>query len=760
MHTAGLGQVQPCFRASVATPRRCMAAMVPRCASVPPIKPNGSGIGSPPPEAPQGRRPGSQLVAAVRSPTVATRQAAPLKIISKPGKAEPLGASPVSGGVNFALSAPAASSVLLCLFDASGASIGEELPLTKGESGLWTILLEGCPRSGVLYGYRVDGEGGWETGYRWDPTRVLIDPYAKHVEGRRHWGVRDEFEHFQTERGSQFYGTFDFDEEAFDWGADYKRPAVPASEYVVYEVPLRTFTASDSSGVAEERRGTYLGFMDKIPHLVELGITAVEILPILEFDELEFQRSDNPRDHMVNVWGYSHMNFFAPMARFAEGGGGALAAAREFKQLVRALHAAGIEVILDVVYNHTNEGGDSDPYTTSFRGIDNPAYYMTDTSQYVQLLNYSGCGNTTNANGASMKELIMASLRMWVEEYHVDGFRFDLASVMCRDELGRPLESPPIVREIAKDPILSKVKLLAEPWDCGMYQVGTFPNWDVWGEWNGKFRDDFRCFIKGDAGMKKKIATRIAGSADLYRTNNRHPDQCINFIVAHDGFTLHDLVSYDKKRNDANGENNNDGNNDNFSWNCGEEGDTEDTAVLAMRQRQMRNFMVALLVSQGTPMVLAGDEYAATRGGNNNWYGHDSEMTWFDWKAQEDQRDTYFRFYSAMIKFRRSCPLLGRTTFLTDDDITWHEHNWDDDESRFLAFTYHDRGQGGGDVYVAFNMHDFAVEASLPSPTGGAWKRLVDTNLPPPLDFTAENQPEVAITYNVQPHSSIILIIK
>lgn len=680
---------------------------------------------------------------------------------SEPGATEPLGASDAGRrGVNFALHAPAATSVLLCLFSSNGEPL-TELPMIK-KSDVWTAIVAGLPKKDVLYAYRVDGAGGWETGYRWTPERLLLDPYAKHVSSRKQWATRDDREQYETDLGSVFLGTFDFTRRDYDWGRNYSRPDVSGRELIIYEVPLRLFTAHPNSGVGADRQGTFLGFRDKIPHLVEMGVTAVEILPVFEYDELEFQRSVNPRDHMVNVWGYSHINFFAPMARFAAGGGGPFAAALEFKQLVAALHAAGIQVILDVVYNHTNEGGDDDPYVTSFRGIDNPTYYMTDTDQYVQLLNYSGCGNTTNANHPVMQQLIMDSLRQWVEEYHVDGFRFDLASVMCRDGLGNPIDSPPIVRAIAMDPVLSQVHLLAEPWDCGMYQVGSFPNWDIWGEWNGKFRDDMRKFVKGDAGMKKAVATRIAGSADLYHNHNRRPDQCINFIVAHDGFTLHDLVSYNDKHNDANGESNRDGTNDNFSWNCGAEGATDNQGVLAMRKRQMRNFMVVLMVSQGTPMIVAGDEYGATRGGNNNWYGHDNELTWFDWEALESERNDFFRFYSHMLKWRRECPLLGRSTFMEEGDVTWHESHWDDDESRFLAFTLHDRGQGGGDVYVALNSHKFEVQAGLPSPPFDCkWSRLVDTNLEAPKDFTpGGNSGITSFNYGVQAYSSVILIAK
>ncbi|KAK9845743.1 hypothetical protein WJX81_001229 [Elliptochloris bilobata] len=684
------------------------------------------------------------------------------------GTPEPLGpsATEVSGaaGVNFALFAGDATGVTLVVSDADdGAAVEFALdPAAHRTGGHWHCFLEGLPPSGVLYGYRVAGEGGWETGHRWDPTKVLIDPYAPLIKGRSFFGVRDDFERFQEKVGSIFRGTFALDEPKFDWGAGYARPAIPLQDLIIYEMGVRSFTADASAGVPPADAGTFRGLQAKIDHLVELGVNAVELLPVFEYDELEFQRTPNPRDHMVNIWGYSHASFFAPMARFASGGGGPAAAAREFKELVRALHGAGIEVILDVVYNHTGEGGDDDPYLLSWRGIANSTYYMTDTSQYVQLLNYSGCGNTVSGNHPVTQRMIVESLRMWVEEYHVDGFRFDLASALCRDPLGKPIPAPPLIRQIAQDPVLSKVKLLAEPWDCGgLYQVGSFPNWDVWGEWNGRFRDDVRRFIKGDPSCKPAFATRIAGSADLYHKNQRKPYHGINFVIAHDGFTLHDLVAYNQKHNDANGEGNRDGSNDNFSWNCGVEGETQDEGVLALRGRQMRNLMLALMVAQGTPMVLMGDEYAETRGGNNNWYGHDTAMTRFNWDKLDAQRDNFFRFYSGLIKFRRAHPLLGRAEFLGPQDITWHEDHWDNPESKFLAFSLHDRGQGGGDLYAAFNAHDYAITAPLPPPPAGtSWARVADTNLPPPRDFDAAGARRVETAYTAAPFSSVLLSAK
>ncbi|DBB13019.1 hypothetical protein WJX82_006993 [Trebouxia sp. C0006] len=708
----------------------------------------------------------AQKEAVKPKPAAKKEKQAGTELTWQPGTPEPLGPSlgPSQKGINFALYSEHASAVALEIYTEEDHSVHEiMLDPTQHKSGhVWHVLVDTLPPAGVLYAYKVQGQGGWETGGRWYNEDMLLDPYAPLISGRRCFGVRDEIEEFEEKQGSLFWGTFDFESPSFEWGSDYQRPNLAWQDLIVYEMPVRSFTADASSGVGAGKQGTFQGITEKIPHLVELGINAVELLPVFEYDELEFQRIPNPRDHMVNIWGYSHINFFAPMSRYAADGAGPAAAAKEFKEMVQQLHKAGIEVILDVVYNHTAEGGDDDPYVLSFRGIDNEVYYMLDAQNKSHLLNYSGCGNTTNANHPAVKQMIMDSCRRWVEEYHVDGFRFDLASCLCRDSNGTPLDVPPIIRDIAKDPVLSNVKLIAEPWDCGgLYQVGGFPNWDVWGEWNGKYRDDVRCFIKGDAGVKSAFATRISGSADLYHVNNRKPYQGINFIIAHDGFTLYDLVAYNGKHNDANGEQNRDGSNDNFSWNCGHEGETSDADVNALRQRQMRNLMLALMVSQGTPMVLMGDEYAQTRNGNNNWYGHDTKMTRFEWDQLESVRDTYFRFYSEMIKFRKAHPLLGRSDFLRPNDITWHEDNWDNSDSRYLAFTLHDLGQGGGDLYVAFNAHTFAIDAHLPrAPEGQTWRRVVDTNLQAPKDITPGGNKGVDPVYSVQPFSSILLVAK
>ncbi|KNA12198.1 hypothetical protein SOVF_128120 isoform A [Spinacia oleracea] len=678
-----------------------------------------------------------------------------------PGQAYPLGASEVENGTNFAIFSQHAGSVTLCLLlppagwkDCDTGNEGMvELSLDPGlnkTGDIWHIFIEDLPRSGVLYGYRIDGPQDWQQGHRFDSSIVLIDPYAKLVEGRRIFGD-------QNNKFSKFLGTYDFESPSFDWENDV-HPNIPENDLVVYEMNVRAYTADESSGVDADIRGSYRGVIEKIPHLVELGINAVELLPVFEFDEMEFQRRSNPRDHMINTWGYSTINFFAPMSRYASCGGGPINAALEFKEMVKALHNAGIEVILDVVYNHTNEGDDKYPYTTSFRGIDNKVYYMLDEDS--KFMNYSGCGNTINCNHPVVMELILDSLRHWVEEYHVDGFRFDLASVLCRGTGGLPLGAPPLVRAIAKDAVLSKCKIIAEPWDCGgLYLVGQFPNWDRWAEWNGQYRDDLRRFIKGDCGLKGTFATRISGSADLYRVNKRKPYHSINFIIAHDGFTLYDLVSYNIKHNESNGEGGNDGCNDNYSWNCGFEGETTDADIIALRSRQMKNFHLALMISQGTPMMLMGDEYGHTRFGNNNSYGHDNALNNFQWTKLDEKREGHFRFFSEAVKFRKTHDIFRRENFLEKKDVTWHEDNWSNSESRFLAFTLH--SEKGEDVYLAFNAHDFFVQAAIPSPPQNKqWCRVVDTNLKSPEDFVAEGVPGIKSTYNVAPYSSILLLAK
>ncbi|XP_076945731.1 isoamylase 3, chloroplastic-like isoform X3 [Bidens hawaiensis] len=711
---------------------------------------------------------------------------------SIPGLPNPLGVSETENGINFALFSQHATSVTLCLShpdrEINASEQNDEMielkldPCANKTGDIWHICVQELPRSNAIYGYKIDGPQNWHEGHRFDNSVVLIDPYAKLLSGRRIFGD-------STDKFSKLYGTYDFSSLPFDWGDNYELPNIPEvkikhylfiilflcldpynidfftglvaiaamwqKDLVIYEMNVRAFTADKSSGLEENIRGSYRGVIDKIPHLLELGVNAVELLPVFEFDEFEFQRRPNPRDHMINTWGYSTINFFAPMARYASAGGGPIAASQEFKEMVKALHLAGIEVILDVVYNHTNEADDKYPYTTSFRGIDNKTYYMVDGNG--QLLNFSGCGNTMNCNHPVVMDLILDSLRHWVTEYHVDGFRFDLASVLCRGTDGSPLDAPPLIRAIAKDSTLSRCKIISEPWDCGgLYLVGKFPNWDRWAEWNGMYRDDIRRFIKGDIGMKGRFATRVAGSADLYKVNKRKPYHGINFVIAHDGFTLYDLVSYNYKHNDANGENGNDGSNDNFSWNCGHEGETSDANIKALRFRQMKNFHLALMISQGVPMMLMGDEYGHTRNGNNNSYGHDTAINHFQWSQLDARKNDCFRFLAEVIKFRQNHQVFRQEYFIGNKEITWHEDNWDNHESKFIAFTLHDSNEG--DIYLAFNAHDYFVKVPIPSPPQGRhWFRVVDTNLESPNDIIPEGVAGIGDAYNVAPYASILL---
>ncbi|CAK7347191.1 unnamed protein product [Dovyalis caffra] len=626
-----------------------------------------------------------------------------------PGQAFPLGVSEVENGINFAIFSQHATAVTLCLSlphrgkreRLDGGMIEVALDPGVNKTGdIWHICIEDLPRSDVLYGYRIEGPRDWHQGHRFDSSIMLIDPYAKLVEGRRFFGDA-------SNKLSKFYGTYDFDSLPFDWGDNYKPPNLPEKDLVIYEMNVRAFTVDKSSGLDPNIRGSYLGIIEKIPHLLELGVNALELLPVFEFDEFEFQSR----------------------------GGGPRNASREFKEMVKALHGAGIEVILDVVYNHTNEADDKNPYTTSFRGIDNKVYYMVDVNNNGQLLNFSGCGSLNI---------------MWMD------FDLTLPVYFAEEQMGLHL-TPPLVRAIAKDAILSRCKIIAEPWDCGgLYLVGKFPNWDRWAEWNGKYRDDIRRFIKGDCGMKGSFATRVAGSADLYRVNKRKPCHSVNFVIAHDGFTLRDLVSYNFKHNDANGEGGNDGSNDNFSWNCGFEGETDDHNVKALRSRQMKNFHLALMISQGTPMMLMGDEYGHSRYGNNNSYGHDTFINNFQWGILDAEKSSLFRFFSEVVKFRQTHQVFTHDNFVGKNDVTWHENNWDNYESKFLAFTLHDKNSG--DIYLAFNAHDYFVEVSIPPPPSKrCWLRVVDTNLESPADFVPRGVPGIGSTYSVAPHSSILL---
>ena len=612
------------------------------------------------------------------------------------GRSLPLGATALADGVNFALLSRHGTAVWLVLYPLEGGTPLGELPLhpRRNRTGdHWHILVSGLPPD-FQYGWRVDGPK--TDGHRYDPTSVLLDPAATGLSESTVWGKSAETEPRCSVRRSLFF------RRSFDWRGDAP-PLTPLEDSLIYELHVRGFTCHPSSGVAHP--GTFAGLVEKIPYLQWLGVTAVELLPIHEFDECDCLFT-NPEtgERLRNFWGYNSIAFAAPKASYAAAGV-QHGQVTEFREMIRAFHAAGIEVILDVVFNHTGEG-DERGRTYSFRGLDNDLYYLLDGNG--KYLNFSGVGNTVNCNHPVVRDLILTCLRFWVAEMHVDGLRFDLASVFGRDQHGNVLVEPPIVEMIAEDGVLGGTKLIAEPWDAaGLYQVGRFPGGRRWSEWNGRYRDDVRRFWRGEPGMAGALASRMCGSADLYESTGRLPRHSINFITSHDGFTLHDLVSYNRKHNEANGENNLDGLNENFSWNCGVEGPTDDPKVAALRRRQAKNFMATLLLSQGVPMLLAGDEFLRTQRGNNNAWCQDNEIGWIDWTLTEKNAD-FLRFVREMIALRKRHSALRRPAFFRgrgptgefEPDIVWHglEPRRADfgPTSRIVAFAI-DGSQTGGE---------------------------------------------------------------
>lgn len=660
----------------------------------------------------------------------------------KPGTPLPLGTSKKDNGINFALFSKNATSVCLCLFAKKNQAVLAQIdlnPLENKTGDIWHILIEGLPEE-IEYGYRVDGPHTKKLFY--NTYHLLLDPYAKSLNTSPVWG---DVKNWYSPKGRVHYDL------KFDWEG-VQAPSIPIQDLIIYEMHVRGFTQDASSEV--KSRGTFLGLIEKIPYLKKLGVNAVELLPIHEFNETEnVHRNPKTGKKLVNYWGYSTVNYFTPMARYGskdEWG----AAITDFKMMVKELHKNKIEVILDVVYNHTAEGGERG-HMLSFRGIDNTNYYLlTPDGHYMD---FTGCGNTVSCNHPNVMQMIIDSLRYWVEEMHVDGFRFDLASIFCRNEKGVPIDQPPLIKAINQDPVLSKVKLIAEAWDAvGLYQVGNFPGGERWSDWNGKYRDIVRRFIKGTDGYSGAFAGALCGSEDLYR--QKKPYNSINFITAHDGFTLRDLVSYQDKHNMENGEHNRDGNNSNDSWNCGHEGATTDSKILRLRENQMRNFATALLVSVGVPMILMGDEYGHTRSGNNNAYPLDNEKNWFLWNELAKSKDL-LRFFQLLIAFRQKNPLFRRTSFLKKEDIDWHglqpfKPNWEN-QNRFLAYTLKDSGHAL--FYIAFNANFNDVIATLPPPPQNkVWKQVVDTNKCSPHDFEEDPKP-VGATYTLHAYSSIIL---
>jgi isoamylase len=674
------------------------------------------------------------------------------------GSPLPPGATPTPSGVNFVLLCRHGTAVGLVLSEPCSGEICAEIPLDplyNRTGDHWHVRVDGLPEE-FCYGYRVDGPAGG--GHCFDPTVILHDPYTRALSCGRTWAAGDGL----PRRSLMVDPTFDRERQL--------NPRTPLEDTIIYELHVRGFTVGAGSGVRFP--GTYRGLAEKIDYLTELGITAVELLPIDEFDELDC-RFVNPMtgERLRNLWGYDPIAFGAPKAAYANNPERS-APLREFCEMVEAFHAAGLEVYLDVVFNHTAERGHDGP-TYNFRGLDNELYYMLD--EQGRYLNYSGCGNTFSSDHPVVRNYLLDCLRSWVAEGGVDGFRFDLASVLGRDQRGNVLVEPPVIRRISEDSLLQDTKLIAEPWDAaGLYQVGTFPGESRWSDWNGRFRDDVRRFWRGDQGTTSALATRICGSDDLYA--GRGPLHSINFLCCHDGFTLGDLVSYNQKHNEANGEGNRDGSDGNWSWNCGAEGPTDDSAVLQLRRQQARNLMATLLISQGVPMILGGDEFLRTQQGNNNAWCQDNPLSWVDWSMQETHAD-FLRFTRLMIALRRAHPVLRRRTFFSGErtghppDVLWHgvEPSRPDfgPKSRALALALDGRrtdrpGVIDRDMYVAFNAWREPLGFRIPAaPSGRPWRRAVDTSLPAPDDiFEADRGPRVPVleVYPVRAYSMIVLV--
>lgn len=682
-----------------------------------------------------------------------------------PGHSAPIGATVYPEGVNFSIYSRTATGVDLLLFEHVDAACPQRvISLDRRRNRThhyWHCFVAGL-KEGQVYGYRAQGLYDPGQGRRFDSAKLLLDPYGRGVATPSAYS-RDAAKR-PGDNTALAMKSVVVDPHRYDWEGDAPLRR-SFNRTVIYEMHVRGFTRHPSSGLAPGLRGTYAGLVEKIPYLLDLGVSAVELLPVFAFD-----REDAPAG-LINYWGYSPVSFFAPHTAYSSKPG-VLEAIDEFRDMVKALHRAGIEVILDVVYNHTAEGDETGP-TFCFRGLDNEVYYLLDpdhNGDRARYANYSGTGNTLNANQSTVRRLIIDSLHYWVQEMHVDGFRFDLASILSRDERGHPLASPPILWDIENDPILAGTKLIAEAWDAaGLYQVGTFVG-DRWKEWNGHFRDDVRSFVKSDADMVLAVAPRIFGSPDLYGPKQQEADQSINFVTCHDGFTLNDLVSYNQKYNWANGEENRDGNNDNHSWNCGPEGfpdgPTSDPAVEKLRVRQIKNFLAFTLLSLGVPMILMGDEARRTQAGNNNAYCQDNEISWFDWDllARHADLQSYVR---RLIRFRFDLYIfkeihgLSLTELLRLARIEWHGTRLDAPDngrdSRTLAMLVAGTREA---IYVICNAYWEPLDFELPpAPFSGGWRRVLDTQLDAPHDINElATAPLVAgPTYRAEARSCVLL---
>jgi glycogen operon protein len=676
------------------------------------------------------------------------------------GQSNPLGATVCPGGVNFSVFSRNATAVDLLLFDREDAPRPFRIiPIdpTNRTYHYWHIWVPGV-QSGQIYGYRV--KGPWEPGrgLRFDPSKVLLDPYGRGVVVPKNY-TREATQPGAGDNSSSAMKSVVVDPANYDWEGDAPLN-LPSARTIIYEMHVAGFTRNPNSGVHEKIRGSYAGLIEKIPYLQQLGITAVELLPVFAFDVQACPPG------LVNYWGYQPVSFFAPHPAYSSRRS-PLGPIDQFRDMVKALHRAGIEVILDVVFNHTAEGGDTGP-TISFRGIDNPTYYILDQDS-SRCADYTGCGNTLNANHPIVRRMIVDSLRYWVKEMHVDGFRFDLASILSRDSSGHPLPNPPVLWDIESDPALAGTKLLAEAWDAaGLYQVGSFVG-DAWKEWNGRFRDDVRDFFRAANGSLVRVVDRLVGSPEIYGHKQREAEQSVNFVTCHDGLTLNDLVSYNGKHNEANGEQNRDGSDDNRSWNCGVEGPSDDPAVEKLRNRQVKNYFMVTLMSIGVPMILMGDEVRRTQRGNNNAYCQDNDLNWFDWSLLEKHPDV-LRFVSLLAARRVLRDLeherqrVSLTSLLQHARKAWHgvklfQPDWGD-HSHSIALT----GEAPGEdveFHLMLNAYWEPLEFELPNPTRTAgWQRWVDTGFESPEDIMPGGKAPIVNgrTYRVADRSVVMLI--
>ena len=672
----------------------------------------------------------------------------------RPGFFREFGAVAIPGGVNFKIHTHGATSCELLLFHRKAEEPYAVIPFPESyKIGFcYSMIVFDLDIEEFEYAYRLDGPYDEKKGLRFDKNKILLDPYARAVTGQSQWGHVNNAQHGYRARVVQ---------SNFDWG-DQRHHSIPMEDLIIYELHVRGFTMDESSGV--KHHGTFEGLREKIPYLKELGVNAVELMPIFEFDEMRDVRLIDENE-LIDFWGYNPVSFFAPNTSYCssmeynrEG--------LELKTLIKDLHDNGIEVILDVVFNHTAEGNEFGP-CFSFKGFDNNIYYMlTPDGHYY---NFSGCGNTLNCNHPVVRDMILECLRYWVIEYRVDGFRFDLASILGRNDDGTPLSQPPLLRSLAFDSILGNVKLIAEAWDAGgLYQVGSFPSWKRWAEWNGRYRDDMRRFLKGDDFLARTAAARITGSPDLYDPAYRGGNASINFLTCHDGFTLYDLYSYNQKHNEANGWGNTDGADDNNSWNCGVEGETDDPAILALRKRLMKNACAILLCSRGTPMFLSGDEFADTRYGNNNPYCQDNLISWLDWSLLKKNKDL-FDFFQYMIRFRKDHPVIRKdlepsylgVPAMSTHGLTPDETNFSGDSHvvcvRFAG--YNETTQKEDLVYLAVNSGWFPVTLTLPElPEHYKWKVAVNTGDPKCQFFHKNSMPTVESKIFLGERSVIIFV--